>query len=42
MHLFPSAVLTVNRGLSPDFETAHGIHQRWRPNLALECTEHYY
>ncbi|PAN28798.1 hypothetical protein PAHAL_5G178800 [Panicum hallii] len=42
LHLFPSAVLTVNRGPSPDFKTAHGIHQWWRPDLALECTAHYY
>ena len=42
LHLFPSAVLTVNRGPSPDFKTAHGIHQWWRPDLSLECTAHYY
>ncbi|KAJ1285157.1 hypothetical protein BS78_03G258400 [Paspalum vaginatum] len=42
LHLFPSAVLTVNRGPSPDFKTAHGIHQWWRPDLPLECTAHYY
>ncbi|CAO2178462.1 unnamed protein product [Urochloa humidicola] len=42
LHLFPSAVLTVNRGPSPDFRTAHGIHQWWRPDLLLECTAHYY
>ncbi|KAL6615949.1 hypothetical protein ACP70R_038219 [Stipagrostis hirtigluma subsp. patula] len=41
LHLFPSAVLTVNRGPSPDFKTAHGIHQWWRPDLALECSAHY-
>nr|CAB3474097.1 unnamed protein product [Digitaria exilis] len=42
LHLFPSAVLTVNRAPSPDFKTAHGIHQWWRPDLVLECTAHYY
>ncbi|XP_066314875.1 GDSL esterase/lipase At4g10955-like [Miscanthus floridulus] len=42
LHLFPSAVLTVNRVPSPDFKTAHGIHQWWRPDLSLECTAHYY
>jgi hypothetical protein len=42
LHLFPSAVLTVNRGPSPDFKAAHGIHQWWRPDLSLECTAHYY
>uniref|UniRef100_A0A0E0C743 Fungal lipase-type domain-containing protein n=1 Tax=Oryza meridionalis TaxID=40149 RepID=A0A0E0C743_9ORYZ len=42
LHLFPSAVLTVNRGTSPDFKAAHGIHQWWRPDLALECAAHYY
>ncbi|CAO1945795.1 unnamed protein product [Urochloa humidicola] len=42
LHLFPSAVLTVNRGPSPDFKTAHGVHQWWRPDLPLECTAHYY
>ncbi|TVU35277.1 hypothetical protein EJB05_17161, partial [Eragrostis curvula] len=42
LHLFPSAVLTVNRTTSPDFKAAHGIHQWWRPDLSLECTAHYY
>uniref|UniRef100_A0A0D9V510 Fungal lipase-type domain-containing protein n=1 Tax=Leersia perrieri TaxID=77586 RepID=A0A0D9V510_9ORYZ len=42
LHLFPSAVLTVNRGASPDFKTAHGIHQWWRPDLPLECRAYYY
>ncbi|XP_062219897.1 GDSL esterase/lipase At4g10955-like [Phragmites australis] len=42
LHLFPSAVLTVNRGPSPDFKAAHGIHQWWRTDLALECSAHYY
>ncbi|KAF0918105.1 hypothetical protein E2562_022692 [Oryza meyeriana var. granulata] len=42
LHLFPSAVLTVNRGPSPDFKVAHGIHQWWRPDLELECSAHYY
>lgn len=42
LHLFPSAVLTVNRAPSPDFKTAHGIHQWWRQDLVLECTAHYY
>jgi hypothetical protein len=32
LHLFPSVVLTVNRGPSPDFKAAHGIHYWWRPN----------
>ncbi|KAL6845052.1 hypothetical protein ACP4OV_024547 [Aristida adscensionis] len=41
LHLFPSFVLTVNRGASPDFKAAHRIHQWWRPDLALECTAHY-
>ncbi|GJN17854.1 hypothetical protein PR202_gb04957 [Eleusine coracana subsp. coracana] len=42
LHLFPSAVLTVNRGPAPDFKAAHGIHQWWRHDLLLDCTEHYY
>ncbi|XP_040385634.1 GDSL esterase/lipase At4g10955-like [Oryza brachyantha] len=42
LHLFPSAVLTVNRGPSPDFKAAHGIRQWWRPDLALECRTHLY
>ncbi|XP_014754241.1 GDSL esterase/lipase At4g10955 isoform X2 [Brachypodium distachyon] len=42
LHLFPSAVLTVNRGPSPDFKTAHGIHQWWSPDLALECSAYSY
>jgi hypothetical protein len=42
LHLFPSAVLTVNRGPSPDFKTAHGIHQWWRPDLALQCDAYSY
>ncbi|XP_047056891.1 GDSL esterase/lipase At4g10955-like [Lolium rigidum] len=44
LHLFPSAVLTVNRGPSPDFKTAHGIHQWWRPDLAmqLQCSSYSY
>ncbi|GJN17820.1 hypothetical protein PR202_gb04918 [Eleusine coracana subsp. coracana] len=42
LHLFPSAVLTVNRGPALDFKAAHGIHQWWRPDLCLDCTAHYY
>lgn len=42
LHLFPSAVLAVNRGPSPDFKAAHGIHQWWRPDLALECSAYHY
>ncbi|KAI5000130.1 GDSL esterase/lipase At4g10955-like [Hordeum vulgare subsp. vulgare] len=42
LHLFPSAVLTVNRTPSPDFKSAHGIHQWWRPDLALECRAYFY
>uniref|UniRef100_A0ACD5VYU9 Uncharacterized protein n=1 Tax=Avena sativa TaxID=4498 RepID=A0ACD5VYU9_AVESA len=42
LHLFPSAVLTVNRGPSLDFKTAHGIHQWWRPDLALQCNAYSY
>ncbi|KAL5222981.1 hypothetical protein ABZP36_027694 [Zizania latifolia] len=42
LHLFPSAVLTVNRGPSPDFRMAHGIQQWWKPDLVLECSAYYY
>ncbi|CAM0882444.1 unnamed protein product [Alopecurus aequalis] len=42
LHLFPSAVLTVNRGPSPDFKTAHGIHQWWKPDLTLQCNAYSY
>ncbi|KAM0874063.1 hypothetical protein ACQ4PT_037683 [Festuca glaucescens] len=42
LHLFPSAVLTVNRGPSPNFKTAHGIHQWWKPDLALQCSSYSY
>ncbi|KAL5221028.1 hypothetical protein ABZP36_025741 [Zizania latifolia] len=42
LHLFPSAVLTVNRGPSRDFRMAHGIQQWWKPDLVLECNAYYY
>lgn len=43
LHLFPSAVLTVNRGSgTTDFKAAHGIHQWWRNDLCLDCTAHCY
>lgn len=32
-HLLPSAFVTINLSPSPDFKTAHGIHQWWNPDL---------
>ncbi|MQM07246.1 hypothetical protein Taro_040084, partial [Colocasia esculenta] len=42
LHLLPSADLTVNLKPSPDFKSAHGIHQWWRPDLHLQCKQYRY
>lgn len=41
-HLIPSANLTVNMSHSPDFKTAHGIHQWWRQDLNLKFKRYEY
>ncbi|KAJ3684826.1 hypothetical protein LUZ61_013990 [Rhynchospora tenuis] len=42
LHLFPSAILNVNWCHSPDFKTAHGIHQWWRQDLNLDSRDYQY
>lgn len=42
LHLFPSANLTINLSPSPDFKSAHGIHQWWQPDLHLQTREYSY
>ncbi|KAF3328417.1 GDSL esterase/lipase [Carex littledalei] len=42
LHLFPSAVLNINWCNSPDFKTAHGIHQWWRQELNLNSRDYQY
>ncbi|KAJ4806893.1 alpha/beta-Hydrolases superfamily protein [Rhynchospora pubera] len=42
LHLFPSAILNVNWCHSPDFKTAHGIHQWWRLDLNLDSRDFQY
>jgi len=42
LHLLPSANLTVNLSPSPDFKTAHGIHQWWQPDLHLQMGQYRY
>ncbi|KAJ0964920.1 hypothetical protein J5N97_026058 [Dioscorea zingiberensis] len=42
LHLLPSANLTINMSPSPDFKTAHGIHQWWRPDVHLQSQEYRY
>ncbi|GLJ35283.1 hypothetical protein SUGI_0709950 [Cryptomeria japonica] len=38
-HLIPSARLNVNRSSASDFQTVHGIHQWWAPDIRIDCTE---
>ncbi|PKU69375.1 GDSL esterase/lipase [Dendrobium catenatum] len=42
LHLLPSAKLILNLSPSPDFKTAHGIHQWWRPDLHLQTMTYIY
>ncbi|KAG0456006.1 hypothetical protein HPP92_023794 [Vanilla planifolia] len=42
LHLLPSANLTVNSSPSPDFKSAHGIHQWCRTDLNLSYSEYRY
>ncbi|KAH7657857.1 alpha/beta-Hydrolases protein [Dioscorea alata] len=42
LHLLPSANLTINMSPSPDFKTAHGIHQWWTPDANLQTKEYRY
>ncbi|KAJ8764840.1 hypothetical protein K2173_010305 [Erythroxylum novogranatense] len=42
LHLIPSANLVVNMSPAPHFKEAHGIHQWWRPDLALQCKAYNY
>lgn len=42
LHLLPSANLTVNLSPSPDFKTAHGIHQWFRSDLRSECMTYHF
>uniref|UniRef100_A0A1D1XSA3 GDSL esterase/lipase At4g10955 n=1 Tax=Anthurium amnicola TaxID=1678845 RepID=A0A1D1XSA3_9ARAE len=42
LHLLPSADLTVNLSHSPDFKSAHGIHQWWRPDLHVQSKRYCY
>ncbi|KAK6926001.1 Fungal lipase-like domain [Dillenia turbinata] len=39
-HLLPSVYLTINMSPSPDFKTAHGIHQWWGPNFLGQSQLH--
>lgn len=42
LHLLPSANLTVNSSPSPDFKSAHGIHQWWRSDLDFQINVYLY
>ncbi|KAM7258810.1 hypothetical protein ACFE04_014551 [Oxalis oulophora] len=42
MHLIPSASVTINATPAKDFKEAHGIHQWWRPDIALQSKVHMY
>ncbi|XP_042438684.1 GDSL esterase/lipase At4g10955-like [Zingiber officinale] len=42
LHLLPSANLTVNLSHSPDFTTAHAVHQWWLPDQHLQSKQHHY
>ncbi|KAG6493394.1 hypothetical protein ZIOFF_048377 [Zingiber officinale] len=42
LHLLPSANLTVNSSPSPDFKSAHGIHQWWRSDLDCQTKVYLY
>ncbi|XP_058100434.1 GDSL esterase/lipase At4g10955-like [Magnolia sinica] len=42
LHLLPSANLTINQSPSPDFKTAHGIHQWWWPDVQLKYKMYLY
>ncbi|KAH9289824.1 hypothetical protein KI387_033941, partial [Taxus chinensis] len=40
VHLIPCARLTVNLSPSPDFKSAHGIHQWWASDTGIKSTEY--
>lgn len=42
LHLLPSACLTVNKGSTPGFRRAHGIHQWWDPSFRCESMHYQY
>jgi hypothetical protein len=42
LHLLPSAYLTINKGSTPGFRRAHGIHQWWDPSFRCESMQYRY
>jgi hypothetical protein len=42
LHLLPSAYLTINKGSTPGFRRAHGIHQWWDPSFTCESLQYQY
>ncbi|XVF10063.1 hypothetical protein REPUB_Repub07fG0151100 [Reevesia pubescens] len=42
LHLLPSAYLTINRSLLPNFRRAHGIEQWWDPNFNGQVELHQF
>ncbi|KAK3429460.1 hypothetical protein EUGRSUZ_E00878 [Eucalyptus grandis] len=42
LHLIPSANLSINLNLSPEYKRAHSIHQWWRQDLNLQSKVYTY